>query len=162
MKRLISRILFLLSAMTLAVCACTTTHYVPAEEDIENIWKGKTYSEIVQMNGAPDRESSDGENGLILVYENVRTMADSYANNFGGGYWYGPWGHNSTSISTEVRNEVDYIQFYIGADKVCYKVRSNLMKADGTEPDRNGTIAAAVGGGVAALLVAGIIIGVCR
>lgn len=145
------RFAILLVASVVGACACSTTRYVSAQEDIESVWKGKTYAEIVQVNGAPDREMSDGADGVILVYENVKTFSDTYGYT-PGYYWYGPWSHTNT-YSTEIRNEIDYIHFFVGTDKICYMVKSNLKKADGTEPNPGGTVAAVLGGAVAAALV---------
>lgn len=128
MKTPVIALLMTVLALGMAVCSCSNTKYVSAQPEVEAAWVGKTYSDIVQVNGAPDRESSDGNDGIILIYENVRTYANTYGNNYGPG-WYGPWyGGRSSSYSTEVRNEIDYIQFFIGTDKVCYKVKTNLMK----------------------------------
>jgi len=143
----IIRLVLLLASACAAFCSCTTTLYVSAQDDIEAVWKGKSYAEIVQINGAPHRETSDGNDGVILVYEALNTYSHTYANNYPGP-WYGGW-YGSTTYSTEVHNEVDYIHFYIGKDKLCYGVKSNLMKENGKKVNTGATVAASVGGAVA-------------
>lgn len=148
MKHTISLLAALATAM-LGLCSCSSTRYVSAQPEIEAAWTGKTYAEIVQANGAPGRETSDGADGVILVYENVRSFADTYAYNYGP--YYG-WGRG-TNLNTEIRNQTDYIHFFIGADNVCYKVKTNLLKADGTEINTGATVAASIGGALTATLI---------
>lgn len=136
-------------AATLGLCSCSSTRYVSAQSEIEAAWAGKTYSEIVKANGAPTRETSDGAGGVILVYENVRSFADTYAYNYGP--YYG-WGRG-TNLNTEIRNQTDYIHFFVGEDNVCYMVKTNLLKPDGTEINTGATVAASIGGALTATLI---------
>ena len=144
-------ILAALIAATLGFCSCTTTKYISAQPEVEAAWVGKTYAEIVKANGAPMRETSDGAGGVILVYENVRSFADTYAYNYGP--YYGPYYNHGTNLNTEIRNETDYINFFIGEDLTCYMVKTNLMTPTGKEINTGATLAASVGGAAIATLI---------
>jgi len=53
----------------IAAVSCSETVYAPIENSLNAAWVGKTRADVIRSYGAPDRESSDGENGMILIYE---------------------------------------------------------------------------------------------
>jgi hypothetical protein len=115
MKRII---IFILLAVTLCATSCTTPRYVSAEPYYNDEWVGRSYADIVQTFGAPDRESSDGLGGSIIVYQ------DGITEMIGG--YYGP---------TIIRNGENYVQYFIGDDDVCYKVMTDHVVQDGNKID---------------------------
>ena len=109
------RFVILLTALLLAAVSCTAPRYITATPELQSTWIGKTHADIVRAFGAPSRECSDGADGYILIYESFRTDYDT-------------WLDGSINSSREHR---DFMEFYIGADSVCYDVRSNNKRADG-------------------------------
>ncbi len=88
---------------------------------------GQTHNQIVTQLGAPQRESSDGAGGTILIYENTTTTTIS--NSLASAYninviarTYTP-GVNTT---TEQTTNTDYIHYFINSDHVCYEVKTNI------------------------------------
>jgi len=127
----------ILVAVAAAICASCGV-YVSLEPEANEYWQGKTHAEIVKTYGAPVREMSDGQGGVILVYEDTKTEIHTSVNNnsvavpvidpyYGGIYgFYYDFGPRTTNTRTETKT--DYAHFYIGADKICYKVETNLEK----------------------------------
>ena len=118
------------SAMLCALSSCSV--YESLEPAANKEWVGKTHAAIIQAYGAPDRETSDGAGGKILVYENYRTEVRATAE---PGPWYGGIYGFYYDIVEPVRNinttsetKVDYAHFYIGTDNLCYKVATNLER----------------------------------
>ena len=86
----------------LALSSCSSAiKYISLEPAYNEQWTDRTHADIVATYGAPDRVESDGLDGSILVYE---TMIDY--------------------------SEKEYTHFFIGADKRCYAVKTNLIEAD--------------------------------
>ena len=157
MSKRIFRFLALSTVILAGLCSCSSIKYVSAQEDIESVWVGKTYADIVQINGAPERESSDGANGIILIYENVRSYAETSGYMYPNHPWYGYYNSWNT-YTTEIRNEVDYVHFFVNEENVCYKVMTNLQKEDGRVPNTGATVAAIAGGAVAAGIITWMIV----
>lgn len=84
-------------------------------------WKGKVYNQIVCSFGAPDRTEPDGEDGLIVIYEDwhevFKTETDTHL---------GVLDPESKTVSTTIRR---FVEFFIGKDNKCYHVRTNLSKS---------------------------------
>ena len=118
MKRIIRIFCVLLTAAL--VVGCTTTRYTSIENDLRQNAVGKSHSFIVGQLGAPDRETSDGNGGRILIYEKFtqNTIATQTGNLF----------YSVPSATTTTRT--DYAQFYIDRYGDCYDVRSNLVSKD--------------------------------
>lgn len=68
---------------------------------------GRTKAEIIEILGSPDRVSSDGKGGQILIYEEIVFRKDIskklYSNDFSKGF----------------------SDFYLNSDNLCYAVKSN-------------------------------------
>ena len=69
MKRVI-----LLLSVALVLSSCSIFKHYSVEQAYSEVWKGKSYTEIVVSFGAPDRVESDGNGGQILVYEKRRIL----------------------------------------------------------------------------------------
>ena len=115
------RLVYLLISL-LAISSCGVLRNYPLEQEYNEIWKGKTYNEIVMSFGAPDRVESDGNGGKILVYEEFDTTTttdvDTHFGNFDPDY------------TTKVRTSKTYTHFFISSDNSCYHVKSNMTKLD--------------------------------
>lgn len=136
------RIVLLLSVIVAAfmLSSCSTTRFVSAQDDYNSYWTGHSYAEIINAYGAPDRETSDGQDGVILIYEKEITTTVTRSDMF---YHYYPFG---PSFTTTTSNAKEYVHFYVNPSKVCYQVKTNSVKAAGKEVDTVRTVFAAVGG----------------
>ena len=79
-------------------------------EYYNSTYRGQAHSQIVMDFGAPNREVSDGGDGIILVYEDVSTS--SYV-------------HSTGYVDHDVN--VSYIQFFLDRQGICYNVRTNRL-----------------------------------
>lgn len=117
MKRFLSLLISLI-----ALSSCGVLKNYPLEQEYNEVWKGKTYNEIVMSFGAPDRVESDGNGGNILVYEEFNTTTttdvDTHFGNFDPDY------------TTKVRTSKKYTHFFISSDNSCYHVKSNMTRLD--------------------------------
>ena len=115
----------LLTAL-LALSSCATAKYVSIENDMNNEWVGKRHYDIVTEFGAPDRETSDGKNGTILVYETItrsyRTDEDTH------------FGYFDPDYTTTISENRSYIHFFIEGNGICYLVKTNHLKREGKGP----------------------------
>ena len=109
------RYAILIAAVLVSAVSCTAPRLVSNLPTLQEEWIGRTHSDIVRAFGAPSRECSDGADGYILIYESFRTDYDT-------------WMDGSIKSSSEHR---DFKEFYVGADGVCYDVRSNDLRQDG-------------------------------
>ena len=95
-----------MSLLALLCVSCGVVGYVPLQDEMHARFVGKTYAEIVDAMGAPDR-IMPYDNGLsLVVYED-----DEFT---GNGYSYG--------------NLISYAYFYMDSNNVCNDVKTNAMK----------------------------------
>jgi len=138
MKKVI--ISFALAALAaLAFSSCSNVKYVSVEPFANAYWVGRTHAEIVQTYGAPTRETSDGQSGKILIYEETKTTVNTYSTDtpvYGG--FYGFYYHMSGPVhtNTEVNTETDYAHFFVNDKGVCYKVSTNLTRPEEPKEDK--------------------------
>ena len=99
---------------------------------------GKTYAEIIDALGAPERTTPDGRGGQILIYEEV-TFHTEGSMNF--------WTRNYESITESSKG---YVHLYITNEDICYAVKSNKTREE-SRYSKGKTIglAAGLGGGLA-------------
>ena len=105
------RSFFILMLTLLSAVSCSIPRYVPIESSLQEQWPGRTHAEVIREFGAPDREISDGADGVVLVYE--RTTTTTRTEEFMERY------------TTTIEENRVFKEFYIGADGICYNVRSN-------------------------------------
>ena len=106
-----------------------TTSYVSMEEDYAKAFVGSHHNVIVSSLGAPDRQTSDGAGGTILIYEKTTTTSNSnsIATAYNVNYYsktYTP-GAQTNTVTTQ---NTSYLHVFIGADGVCYGVKTNHEK----------------------------------
>lgn len=130
---------FALLAAIVAFSSCATSHLVSQEANMNAAWVGKTHADVIQTYGAPDREVTDGNNGMVLIYEKLTTRSHTSTTNYGGP-WYGPWGGPwGPDYNTTVYTDKDYVHFYVNPTGNVYQVKTNLMASDGTKTIDAGT-----------------------
>lgn len=164
MKKLLSKIAIII-VMSCLFMSCGTpmrTYAVSKEKDYQEAFIGAKHNEIVSAYGAPDRQTSDGAGGTILIYEKTTTTTTSNSqaaaynvNYVTGTYTPGSYTNSSTTQSTS------YIHFFISDDGVCYNVKSNhqryVTEVDEERKAKNrkiGIIAGSTIGGFYAVLLA--------
>lgn len=134
-------------AMVMLVSSCGSAKLVPAEEEYNNAWKGRTHAEIVQTYGAPNRSESDGQGGIILVYETV-VISTTTSSNAGLGM-YAPDHFTSRSSSSE-----QYVHFFLDSNDYCYLVKTNKALPGGQREEQiRRNMYFLVGGALAASLL---------
>lgn len=140
---------FKIIAVLMAVAAltsCSSARFVSAEEELNEQWVGASHHDIVREFGAPDRETTDGDGGVILIYEEISRSYDTDEDTHFGLF--------DTDYTTTVRENKHFMHFFIGRDGVCYLVKSNYVKADGRVFNVVNTVFAA---GVLLPLVGGVL-----
>lgn len=133
------RFIILLLAVLISVVSCTTPRYVSREPDMKAEWTGRSHVDIVRVFGAPTREVSDGADGLILVYENFYTTHES--------------SRSGSDITTTSKEHRDFKEFYLGADGLCYDIRTNEMMQDGEKKSLGTTILVSAAAAVVGFIV---------
>lgn len=116
MKYVIKLCLF--CCLLLCLSSCTTTRYVSQEPEWKSLSVGMSHASIVSALGAPDRETTDGRGGKILIYEDYSQTTRGYQANYG---------YFSVPTSTTTLN-TSYLQFFIGSDNICYDVKTNYTE----------------------------------
>lgn len=148
MKRLV--LLICLVAVPFLFSSCSVTQYASAQEDYNSFWAGRSYADIIKAYGAPARETSDGQNGVILIYEQAQVVSTTEADyplyGYGPYPYYRRWGIFGPSLRTVTATTNDYVHFYITEDNVCYAVKTNQMKPVGEKVDGLLTTMAVIGG----------------
>ena len=137
------RSVFYLVIVAMASCmltSCTTKSYtymasVPVSKlsDYTTEYVGKPHNYIVSSLGAPDRQTSDGAGGTILIYEETTVTSTSSSNSVAAAYnvnyfnkTYTP-GTATTTQSVQSAN-TSYIHLFVNSDGVCYNVKTNHQK----------------------------------
>lgn len=139
MKKLLHT-LFIILATAAFLTSCRSSYDVPIQPELEELFKGKTYAEIVDALGAPERTTPDGRGGQILVFEEMTFRTEGSMN---------MWTRNYESITESSKG---YVQLYMNADDICYAVKSNKTREE-SEFSKGKTIGlvAGIGGGLAML-----------
>ena len=110
----------LILACSILLVSCYTTQYIPLQDEYNARFNGKTYTEIVELVGPPDRIVPDGQGGEIMVYEN-KSLNGEYEGIATGGI---------TSGSINLSESKKQTSFFVDENKVCYKVKTNDVRAE--------------------------------
>lgn len=120
--------------------------YAPVEEELNAIWQGSSYADIVKEYGAPNRSVNDGLGGTIYVYEDIQT---EYTTVSSSGVVNG-----SIDSKTKMVTIRNFTEFYVDGNDCCYSVRSNRLEEDGT---RLSPIRIAISGILGTTIIAAIV-----
>ena len=118
--------------------SCTTTVYLPRQNDYNAQYVGKNERSIILAWGAPSRVASDGADGKILVYEEVSFTSSSSGGTIVSSELTGPIITSNASSSTSATTA--YAHFYLNKQGICYNVKTNHVK-EGREFSLGRTIA---------------------
>lgn len=130
MKKILSKLSILMVISCLFTsCTVTRTYAVSKEKDYKEAFVGAKHNDIVSAFGAPDRQTSDGAGGTILIYERTttNTTTDSQAAAYNVNYYnrtYTPGVHSNTTTT----QNTSYIHIFVDKDGVCYNVKTNHQK----------------------------------
>lgn len=93
--------------------SCTVYNYttISKEEEYKKEYVGKSHNQIVTTLGAPDKQFSDGAEGIIIIYE--KSVFESNINTYEGS-------GSATTIESK-----GYMQFFINKSGICYDVKTN-------------------------------------
>lgn len=100
----------LILSCSILLMSCYTTQYIPLQNEYNAKFNGKTYTEIVELVGPPDRIVPDGKGGEIMVYELKKQQG---------------YDVNGSVNLLESKNQTS---IYVDENKVCYKVKSDDVK----------------------------------
>ena len=119
--------------------SCTSTVYLSRLGDYKERYVGQTERNIILDWGAPSRETSDGNTGKILVYEQLAFNTSSSGGTMAtSSPLTGPLISSNASTSTSAATS--YVQFFINEQDRCYDVITNHVK-EGKEFSIGRTIA---------------------
>ena len=107
-------------------CTVYNTSRVSMLSDYTTEFVGKPHQHIVATLGAPDRQTSDGAGGTILIYEKttMTSTSNSVAAAYNVNYFSGTY-TPGTKTSTSTSEHTSYIHIFIDKDAVCYLFRGN-------------------------------------
>lgn len=119
--------LYILTACTLLLAGCFGSRYVSADPDLEAIYVGSSYYDVVNDFGRPDATMKDAFDGTKIAYNSVTLSgtkaADLYRN------------FNMRNGATRVTGApYGGITFSFDADMVCYAVNSDFQHEKVKEP----------------------------
>jgi len=127
---------------TVFASSCSSTYYVSIQPELENLFVGKTYAEIIDVLGAPDRLTPDGRGGQIMVFENIETSTNGYVNS------------RTNYISLFSSSSKGYTHMYVNSENVCYQVRTNREKEKSKfSPGKTISLIAAIAMGTATAII---------
>lgn len=119
MKKLTKVIAVFLAVCFLMTSCYTTQNVLLSSQELKERYIGKTEKEVIQMMGPPTRETTDGGDGSILIYEsnagsttkvNTTKLTDDY--------------YITRSNTT---NQENYSWFYFDSKGVCTYVKTNSL-----------------------------------
>lgn len=114
------RFIFLIF-ISVFVTSCRTTYITSAQSDYENRFRGATHNQIVSALGAPNRQTSDGNGGTILIYESTSAQSIATATNIN-------YFNKTYTPGVNTTYHTSYVHFYIDSKSKCYRVKTNRTK----------------------------------
>ena len=91
---------------------------------------GKSHKQLISDLGAPNRETSDGDGGTIIIYEKI---TEHHNLNFDANTNIGGIAYTSGDIIGTTNSSVSFLHLYIDSEGVCYNVATNHMQVDWLE-----------------------------
>ena len=131
--------LIVAAALFLSLSSCSVfnqSNVVAASQSLgglnTSMWTGKSRNAIMVRFGVPDREVSDGADGVILVYEDIETVIKTTTSE------NTHFGMFDTDYETKGKTTTTrrFAEFFINAENHCYNVRSNLTQWQFDNPEK--------------------------
>ena len=131
-------ILFSFLILVLLYSSCTSTVYLSKQSDYYNQYVGQSERSIIRAWGAPTRETSDGDTGKILVYEQLSSTTSSSSGTMASSSALtGPI--ITSDATSSITTSTAFAQFFMDKDGICYDVKTNHVK-EGKELSKGKTI----------------------
>ncbi len=137
MKRIFKLIVAAALFMSLTSCSIFTLTSVGAASQYDSelntsMWIGKSKNAIMVRFGVPEREVSDGNGGVIMVYEDVETTVKTTTTE------NTHFGMFDTDYETKGKTTTKrrFAEFFLNAGGACYNVRSNLSQWQFDNPEK--------------------------
>lgn len=111
----------LLAAASFSLAGCWGGRYVSADADLESIYLGKSYYEVVDEFGRPDASVNDDRGGTIVYYDAANLQGTSAATLYSR---YTVRNRSTKEVGTPSGN----IAFSFTTGLKCYAVESNLQR----------------------------------
>ena len=105
MKRILPLLIILLSS-------CSVIKEMSMTETYRNEFLGHTTNYIIDVCGEPTTTRPDGNDGKVLVYENIEKFIDA----------------TGIAVNENTVIEGNFVQIYIGPDEKCYSIRTNHVE----------------------------------
>ena len=132
--------LLLIIVVAFALQSCRSTYEVSIQPELEQVFIGKSYGEIIESMGAPERTTPDGKDGQILVYEERAFVTESSVN-----FW-------TKNVESITQSNKGFIHLYINPSDICYNVKTNRTREEsGFSKGKTIGLVAGLGGGLTAL-----------
>ena len=97
----------------------TTQNVLLSSQELEERYIGKTGKEIMQMMGPPTRETTDGGDGAILIYEaNAGSTTKLKTTKLNDNYYI---------TRSNTTNQENYSWFYLNSKGICTYVKTNCL-----------------------------------
>ena len=118
---------FPIIALALLLAGCMGGRFVSADSDLEQIFVGRSYYDIVREFGQPDATASDGRDGTRAAYNNVSLSGSSAAPLYRQ--------YNMRNRATRVSGTpMGGITFSFNSEMKCYAVDSDFERERIKEP----------------------------
>ena len=131
LKKNFTKIGLIVIIITCLFSSCTVykTITVSAEDEYKKLFIGRNHNFVVSRMGAPNRETSDGAGGKILIYEKTTTYSSgstiATANNVN---YYNRTYTPGAETNTVSRQKTDFIHVFVNKNNICYNVKSNIYE----------------------------------
>ena len=142
LKKNFTKIGLIVIIITCLFSSCTTVYKtitVSAEDEYKKLFIGRNHNFVVSRMGAPNRETSDGAGGKILIYEKTTTYSSgstiATANDIN---YYNRTYTPGAETNTVSRQKTDFIHVFVNKNNICYNVKSNIYEKY-TEIDKEAT-----------------------
>ena len=161
--------IILITTTLLSSCGTQSkVQYISCYDEYCQRYIGKSHKQLISDLGAPNRETSDGDGGTIIIYETITEhhKLSSVGNSsvsgtlYSSGYLSGS-GYINIDTSGTTTSSVSFLHLYIDSEGVCYNVATNHMQVDWVEtaekekdPKKKKTIAIVFGTMAAVFAVA--------
>ena len=124
--------IILIATTLLSSCATQSkVHYISCYDEYCQRYIGKSHKQLISDLGAPNRETSDGDGGTIIIYE---TITEHHKLNFNANtYLYAPAASTNGNIQGTTSSSISFLHLYIDSEGVCYNVDTNHMQIDWVE-----------------------------
>ena len=123
--------IILITTTLLSSCGTQSkVQYISCYDEYCQRYIGKSHKQLISDLGAPNRETSDGDGGTIIIYE---TISEHHNLNFDANTNIEGIAYTRGDIIGTTNSSVSFLHLYIDSEGVCYNVATNHMQVDWLE-----------------------------